>query len=219
MNGNYAELFDLLCKMSDNTIITIKESYYKLCNDINRLDLTYRPRTTKKIKINKIKGNCTLFLEYIPEEDALNDKIFINIVSVSSDNKNGNLILSENLLYSTFIDFIMIRLTNHLVDLLYNRKYSAIFTFYKFVKSYISQDNFDYKKQISLLKNIKQMDTMPDKKVLHLNPIILRMKFNDCMDRYDTNVFLSGNMDYLPIMTFQITLDEIMYVFENLISF
>lgn len=217
MNGNYAELFDLLCKMSDNTIITIKESYYKLRNDVNRLDLTYRPRTTKKIKINKIKGNCTLFLEYIPEKDILNDKIFINIVS--SDNKNGNLILSENLLYSTFIDFIMIRLTNHLVDLLYNRKYSVIFIFYKLVKSYISQDDFNHKKQISLEKSIKQMDTMPDKKVIHLDPIILRMKYNDSVDRYDTNVFLSGNMDYLPIITFQITLDEIMYVFENLISF
>ena len=63
------------------------------------------------------------------------------------------------------------------------------------------------------------MDTMPDKKVLHLDPIILRMKYNDSVDCYDTNVFLSGNMDYLPIITFQIKLDEIMYVFENLISF
>ena len=217
MNGNYAELFDLLCKMTDNTITTIKESYYKLRNDRNHLDLTYRPRMTKKIKINKIKGNCTLFLEYIPEKDILNDKIFITIVS--SDIENGNLILSENLLYSTLVELITIRSSSDLVDLLYNRKYSAIFIFYKLVKSYISQDNFDYKKQISLLKNIKQMDTMPDKKVIHLNPIILRMKYDDCVDRYDTNVFLSGNMDYLPIMTFQITLDEIMYVFENLISF
>ena len=218
MNGNYAELFDLLCKMTDNTITIIKESYYKLRNDRNHLDLTYRPRTTKKIRINKIKGSCTLFLEYIPEEDVLNDKIFINIVS--SDIENGNLILSENLLYSTLVELITIRSSSNLVDLMpNNRKYSAIFTFYKLVKSYISQDNFDYKKQISLLKNIKQMDTMPDKKVLHLGPIILRMKYNDCVDRYDTNVFLSGNMDYLPIITFQITLDEIIYVFENLISF
>ena len=218
MNGNYAELFDLLCKMTDNTITIIKESYYKLRNDRNHFDLTYRPRTTKKIRINKIKGSCTLFLEYIPEEDILNDKIFINIVS--SDIKNGNLILSENLLYSTFVELITIRSSSDLVDLMpNNRRFSAIFIFYKLVKSYISQDNFDYKKQISLLKNIKQMDTMPDKKVLHLDPIILRMKYNDCVDRYDTNVFLSGNMDYLPIITFQITLDEIIYVFENLISF
>lgn len=216
MNGNYAELFDLLCKMTDNTITIIKESYYKLRNDRNHFDLTYRPRTTKKIRINKIKGSCTLFLEYIPEEDILDDKIFINIVS--SDIKNGNLILSENLLYSTLVELITIR-SSDLVDLSNNRKYSAIFFFYKLVKSYISQDNFDYRKQISLLKNIKQMDTMPDKKVLHLDPIILRMKYNDYVDRYDTNVFLSGNMDYLPITTFQITLDEIMYVFENLISF
>lgn len=216
MNGNYAELFDLLCKMTDNTITIIKESYYKLRNDRNHLDLTYRPRTTKKIRINKIKENCTLFLEYIPEKDVLNDKIFINIVS--SDIKNGNLILSENLLYSTLVELITIRLSN-LVDLSNNRRYSAIFFFYKLVKSYISQDNFDYKKQISLEKSIKQMDTMPDKKVIHLDPIILRMKYNDYVDRYDTNVFLSGNMDYLPIVTFQITLDEIMYVFENLISF
>lgn len=216
MNGNYAELFDLLCKMTDNTITIIKESYYKLRNDRNHLDLTYRPRTTKKIRINKIKGSCTLFLEYIPEKDVLNDKIFINIVS--SDIKNGNLILSENLLYSTLVELITIRLSN-LVDLSNNRRYSAIFFFYKLVKSYISQDNFDYKKQISLEKSIKQMDTMPDKKVIHLDPIILRMKYNDYVDRYDTNVFLSGNMDYLPIITFQITLDEIMYVFENLISF
>ena len=216
MNGNYAELFDLLCKMTDNTITIIKESYYKLRNDRNHFDLTYRPRTTKKIRINKIKGSCTLFLEYIPEEDILDDKIFINIVS--SDIKNGNLILSENLLYSTLVELITIR-SSDLVDLSNNRKYSAIFFFYKLVKSYISQDNFDYRKQISLLKNIKQMDTMPDKKVLHLDPIILRMKYNDCVDRYDTKVFLSGNMDYLPIITFQITLDEIMYVFENLISF
>ena len=218
MNGNYAELFDLLCKMTDNTITTIKESYYKLRNDRNHLDLTYRPRTTKKIRINKIKGNCTLFLEYIPEKDVLNDKIFINIVS--SDIKNGNLILSENLLYSTLVELITIRSSSDLVDLMpNNRRFSAIFTFYKLVKSYISQDNFDHKKQISLEKSIKQMDTMPDKKVIHLDPIILRMKYNDRVDRYDTNVFLSGNMDYLPIITFQITLDEIMYVFENLISF
>ena len=216
MNGNYAELFDLLCKMTDNTITIIKESYYKLRNDRNHLDLTYRPRTTKKIRINKIKGSCTLFLEYIPEKDVLNDKIFINIAS--SDIKNGNLILSENLLYSTLVELITIRLSN-LVDLSNNRRYSAIFFFYKLVKSYISQNNFDYKKQISLEKSIKQMDTMPDKKVIHLDPIILRMKYNDYVDRYDTNVFLSGNMDYLPITTFQITLDEIMYVFENLISF
>ena len=216
MNGNYAELFDLLCKMTDNTITIIKESYYKLRNDRNHLDLTYRPRTTKKIRINKIKGNCTLFLEYIPEKDILDDKIFINIVS--SDIKNANLILSENLLYSTLVELITIRLSN-LVDLSNNRRYSAIFFFYKLVKSYISQNNFDYKKQISLEKSIKQMDTMPDKKVIHLDPIILRMKYNDYVDRYDTNVFLSGNMDYLPITTFQITLDEIMYVFENLISF
>lgn len=216
MNRNYAELFDLLCKMTDNTITTIKESYYKLRNDRNHLDLTYRPRMTKKIRINKIKGSCTLFLEYIPEKDILDDKISINIVS--SDIKNGNLIFSENLLYSTFVELITIRLSN-LVDLSNNRRYSAIFFFYKLVKSYISQDNFDYKKQISLEKSIKQMDTMPDKKVLHLDPIILRMKYNDYVDRYDTNVFLSGNMDYLPITTFQITLDEIIYVFENLISF
>ena len=216
MNGNYAELFDLLCKMTDNTITIIKESYYKLHNDRNHLDLTYRPRMTKKIRINKIKGSCILFLEYIPEKDVLNDKIFINIVS--SDIKNGNLILSENLLYSTLVELITIRLSN-LVDLSNNRRYSAIFIFYKLVKSYISQDNFDYKKQISLEKSIKQMDTMPDKKVIHLDPIILRMKYNDYVDRYDTNVFLSGNMDYLPIITFQITLDEIIYVFENLISF
>ena len=216
MNGNYAELFDLLCKMTDNTITTIKESYYKLRNDRNHLDLTYRPRMTKKIRINKIKGSCTLFLEYIPEKDVLNDKIFINIVS--SDIKNGNLILSENLLYSTLVELITIRLSN-LVDLSNNRRYSAIFIFYKLVKSYISQDNFDHKKQISLLKSIKQIDTMPDKKVIHLDPIILRMKYNDHVNCYDTNVFLSGNMDYLPIITFQITLDEIMYVFENLISF
>lgn len=216
MNGNYAELFDLLCKMTDNTIININESCTMLHRNRNHLDLTYRPRTTKKIRINKIKGSCTLFLEYIPEEDILDDKIFINIVS--SDIKNGNLILSENLLYSTIVELITIR-SSDLVDLSNNRKYSAIFFFYKLVKSYISQDNFDYRKQISLLKNIKQMDTMPDKKVLHLDPIILRMKYNDYVDRYDTNVFLSGNMDYLPIITFQITLDEIMYVFENLISF
>ena len=217
MNGNYAELFDLLCKMTDNTITIIKESYYKLRNDRNHFDLTYRPRTTKKIRINKIKGSCTLFLEYIPEKDVLNDKIFINIAS--SDIKNGNLILSENLLYSTLVELITIRSSN-LVDLMpNNRRYSAIFFFYKLVKSYISQNNFDYKKQISLEKSIKQMDTMPDKKVIHLDPIILRMKYNDYVDRYDTNVFLSGNMDYLPITTFQITLDEIMYVFENLISF
>lgn len=218
MNGNYAELFDLLCKMSDNTIITIKESCIMLHRNRNHLDLTYRPRTTKKIRINKIKGNCTLFLEYIPEKDVLNDKIFINI-TFSSDTEYGNLIFSKNLLYSTFVELIMIRSSSDLVDLLYNRKYSAIFIFYKLVKSYISQDNFDYKKQISLEKSIKQMDTMPDKKVIHLDHIILRMKYNDCVDRYDTNVFLSGNMDYLPIVTFQITLDEIMYVFENLISF
>lgn len=216
MNGNYAELFDLLCKMTDNTIININESCTMLHRNRNHLDLTYRPRTTKKIRINKIKGSCTLFLEYIPEEDILDDKIFINIVS--SDIKNGNLILSENLLYSTLVELITIR-SSDLVDLSNNRKYSAIFFFYKLVKSYISQDNFDYRKQISLLKNIKQMDTMPDKKVLHLDPIILRMKYNDYVDRYDTNVFLSGNMDYLPIITFQIKLDEIMYVFENLISF
>ena len=148
MNGNYAELFDLLCKMTDNTITIIKESYYKLRNDRNHLDLTYRPRTTKKIRINKIKGSCTLFLEYIPEKDVLNDKIFINIAS--SDIKNGNLILSENLLYSTLVELITIRSSN-LVDLMpNNRRYSAIFFFYKLVKSYISQDNFDYKKQISL---------------------------------------------------------------------
>ena len=218
MNGNYAELFDLLCKMTDNTITIIKESYYKLRNDRNHLDLTYRKRTTKKIRINKIKGSCTLFLEYIPEKDILNDKIFINIVS--SDIKNANLILSENLLYSTLVELITIRSSSDLVDLMpTNRRFSAIFIFYKLVKSYISQDNFDYKKQISLKKSIKQMDTMPDKKVIHLDPIILRMKYNDRVDRYDTNVFLSGNMDYLPIITFQITLDEIMYVFENLISF
>ena len=218
MNGNYAELFDLLCKMTDNTITIIKESCVMLNRNRNHLDLTYRPRTTKKIRINKIKGSCTLFLEYIPEEDILDDKIFINIVS--SDIKNGNLILSENLLYSTLVELITIRSSSDLVDLMpNNREYSVIFIFYKLVKSYISQDNFDYKKQISLLKNIKQMDTMPDKKVLHLDPIILRMKYNDYVDRYDTNVFLSGNMDYLPIITFQITLDEIMYVFENLISF
>ena len=216
MNGNYAKLFDLLCKMTDNTIITIKESCIMLYHNRNHLDLTYRPRTTKKIRINKIKENCTLFLEYIPEKDILDDKIFINIVS--SDIKNGNLILSENLLYSTLVELITIRLSN-LVDLSNNRRYSAIFFFYKLVKSYISQNNFDYKKQISLEKSIKQMDTMPDKKVIHLDPIILRMKYNDYVDRYDTNVFLSGNMDYLPITTFQITLDEIMYVFENLISF
>lgn len=216
MNGNYAELFDLLCKMSDNTIITINESCRMLLRNRNCFDLTYHPRTTKKIKINKIKGNCTLFLEYIPEEDVLNDKIFINIVS--SDNKNGNLIFSQSLPYSTLIELITIRLSN-LVDLVYNRNYSVIFIFYKLVKRYISQDDFNHKKQISLLKNIKQMDTMPDKKVLHLDPIILRMKYNDSVDCYDTNVFLSGNMDYLPIITFQIKLDEIMYVFENLISF
>ena len=215
MNENYVELFDLLCKMTDNTIININESCAMLHRNRNHIDRNCKSRATKKIKINKIKGNCTLFLEYIPDKDVLNDKIFINIVS--SDNKNGNLIFSKNLLYSTFVDFIMIRLTNHLVA--YNRKYSAIFIFYKLVKSYISQDNFDYKKQISLEKSIKQMDTMPDKKVIHLDPIILRMKYNDYVDRYDTNVFLSGNMDYLPIITFQITLDEIMYVFENLISF
>ena len=217
MNGNYAELFDLLCKMTDNTITTIKESYYKLRNDRNHLDLTYRPRMTKKIRINKIKGSCTLFLEYIPEKDVLNDKIFINIVS--SDIKNGNLILSENLLYSTLVELITIR-SSDLIDFMPdNKRYSAIFTFYKLVKSYISQDNFDHKKQISLLKSIKQIDTMPDKKVIHLDPIILRMKYNDHVNCYDTNVFLSGNMDYLPIITFHITLDEIMYVFENLISF
>lgn len=217
MNGNYAELFDLLCRMSYNTITIIKECYYKLRNDRNHLDLTYRPRMTKKIKINKIKGNCTLFLEYIPEKDILNDKIFINIVS--SDIKNGNLILSENLLYSTLVELITIR-SSDLIDFMPdNKRYSAIFFFYKFVKSYISQDNFDHKKQMSLEKSIKQMDTMPDKKVIHLDPIILRMKYNDCVDRYDTNVFLPGNMDYLPIITFQITLDEIIYVFENLISF
>lgn len=217
MNRNYAELFDLLCKMTDNTITTIKKSCYKLRNDRNLLDLTYRPVMTKKIRINKIKENCTLFLEYIPEKDILDDKIFINIVS--SYNTHGNLILSQSLPYSTLIELITIRSSSDLVDPVYDRRYSAIFTFYKFVKSYISQDNFDYKKQISLLKNIKQMDTMPDKKVLHLDPIILRMKYDDHVNYYDTNVFLSGNMDYLPIMTFQITLDEIMYVFENLISF
>ena len=216
MNGNYAELFDLLCKMTDNTIININESCRMLLRNRNHFDLTYRPRTTKKIRINKIKGSCTLFLEYIPEEDVMNDKIFINIVS--SDNKNGNLIFSQSLPYSTLIELITIRLS-YLVDLVYNRNYSVIFIFYKLIKSYISQDNFDYKKQISLEKSIKQMDTMPDKKVIHLDPIILRMKYNDSVDRYDTNVFLSGNMDYLPIITFQITLDEIMYVFENLISF
>lgn len=216
MNGNYAELFDLLCRMTDNSIVAIRESSVMLHRNRNHLDLTYRPRTTKKIKINKIKGSCTIFLEYIPEKDILNDKIFINITS--SDTENGNMVISEVLLYSTFVELITIR-SSDLVDLLNNRRFSAIFTFYKFVKSYISQDNFDYKKQISLMKNIKQMDTMPDKKVLHLDPIILRMKYNDCVDRYDTKVFLSGNMDYLPIITFQITLDEIMYVFENLISF
>lgn len=216
MNGNYAELFDLLCKMTDNTIININESFRMLLRNRNHFDLTYRPRTTKKIRINKIKGSCTLFLEYIPEEDVMNDKIFINIVS--SDNKNGNLIFSQSLPYSTLIELITIRLS-YLVDLVYNRNYSVIFIFYKLIKSYISQDNFVYKKQISLEKSIKQMDTMPDKKVIHLDPIILRMKYNDSVDRYDTNVFLSGNMDYLPITTFQITLDEIMYVFENLISF
>ena len=216
MNGNYAELFDLLCKMTDNTIITIKESCIMLYRNRNHLDLTYRPRTTKKIKINKIKGSCTIFLEYIPEKDILNDKIFINITS--SDTENGNMVISEVLLYSTFVELITIR-SSDLVDLLNNRRFSAIFTFYKFVKSYISQDNFDYKKQISLLKSIKQMDTMPDKKVLHLDPIILRMKYDDCVDRYDMNIFLSGNMDYLPITHFQISLDEIKYVFENLISF
>lgn len=217
MNGNYAELFDLLCKMTDNTIITINESCRMLHRNRNCFDRNCKSRMTKKIKINKIKGNCTLFLEYIPNKDVLNDTIFINIALSSADTKYGNLIFSKNLLYSTFVELIMIRLTNHLVA--YNRKYSAIFTFYKLVKSYISQDNFDYKKQISLEKSIKQMDTMPDKKVLHLDPIILRMKYNDHINCYDTNVFLSGNMDYLPIITFQITLDEIMYVFENLISF
>ena len=218
MNGNYAELFDLLCKMTDNTIININESCAMLHRNRNHIDRNCKSRATKKIKINKIKGNCTLFLEYIPDEDILNDKIFINIVS--SDIKNGNLILSESLLYSTLVELITIRSSTDLVNLMSNnRKFSAIFTFYKFVKSYISQDDFDHKKQISLLKSIKQMDTMPDKKVLHLDPIILRMKYNDSVDCYDTNVFLSGNMDYLPIITFQITLDEIMYVFENLISF
>ena len=216
MNGNYAELFDLLCKMTDNTIININESCRMLLRNRNHFDLTYRPRTTKKIRINKIKGSYTLFLEYIPEEDVMNDKIFINIVS--SDNKNGNLIFSQSLPYSTLIELITIRLS-YLVDLVYNRNYSVIFIFYKLIKSYISQDNFDYKKQISLEKSIKQMDTMPDKKVIHLDPIILRMKYSDHVNCYDTNVFLSGNMDYLPIITFQITLDEIMYVFENLISF
>ena len=216
MNGNYAELFDLLCRMTDNTIVAIRESSVMLHRNRNHLDLTYRPRTTKKIKINKIKGSCTIFLEYIPEKDILNDKIFINITS--SDTENGNMVISEVLLYSTFVELITIR-SSDLVDLLNNRRFSAIFTFYKFVKSYISQDNFDYNKQISLMKNIKQMDTMPDKKVLHLDPIILRMKYDDCLDRYDTNIFLSGNMDYLPITHFQISLDEIKYVFENLISF
>lgn len=216
MNGNYAELFDLLCRMSDNTIVTIRESCVMLHRNRNHLDLTYRPRTTKKIKINKIKGSCTIFLEYIPEKDILNDKIFISIVS--SDIENGNLIFGRSLLYSTLVELLTIR-SSDLVDLLNNRRFSAIFTFYKFVKSYISQDNFDCKKQISLSKNIKQMDTMPDKKVLHLDPIILRMKYDDCVDRYDTNIFLSGNMDYLPITHFQISLDEIKYVFENLISF
>lgn len=216
MNGNYAELFDLLCRMSDNTIVAIRESSVMLHRNINHLDLTYRPRTTKKIKINKIKGSCTIFLEYIPEKDILNDKIFIIIVS--SDIENGNLILSENLLYSTLVELLTIR-SSDLVDLSNYKRFSAIFTFYKFVKNYISQDNVDYKKQISLSKNIKQMDTMPDKKVLHLDPIILRMKYNDYVDRYDTNIFLSGNMDYLPITHFQISLDEIKYVFENLISF
>lgn len=214
MNGNYAELFDLLCRMSDNTIVAIRESSVMLHRNRNHLDLTYRPRTTKKIKINKIKGSCTIFLEYIPEKDILNDKIFITIVS--SDIENGNLILSENLLYSTLVELLTIR-SSDLVDLSTNRRSSAIITFYKLVKNYISQDNVDYKKQISLMKNIKQMDTMPDKKVLHLDPIILRMKYDDCVDRYDTNIFLSGNMDYLPITHFQISLDEIKFVYNELI--
>ena len=214
MNGNYAELFDLLCRMTDNTIVAIRESSVMLHRNRNHLDLTYRPRTTKKIKINKIKGSCTIFLEYIPEKDILNDKIFINITS--SDTENGNMVISEVLLYSTFVELITIR-SSDLVDLLNNRRFSAIFTFYKFVKSYISQDNFDYNKQISLMKNIKQMDTMPDKKVLHLDPIILRMKYDDCLDRYDTNIFLSGNMDYLPITHFLISLDEIKFVCNELI--
>ena len=216
MNGNYAELFSLLCRMTDNSIADIRESCIILHRNRNHLDLTYRPRMTKKIRINKIKGSCTLFLEYIPEKDILNDKIFIAVVS--SDIENGNLILSENLLYSTLVELLTIR-SSDLVDLSNDKRFSAIFTFYKLVKNYISQDNVDYKKQISLMKNIKQMDTMPDKKVLHLDPIILRMKYDDCVDRYDMNIFLSGNMDYLPITHFQISLDEIKYVFENLISF
>ena len=215
MNGNYAELFSLLCRMTDNSIADIRESCIILHRNRNHLDLTYRPRMTKKIRINKIKGSCTLFLEYIPEKDILNDKIFIAVVS--SDIENGNLILSENLLYSTLVELLTIR-SSDLVDLSNDKRFSAIFTFYKLVKNYISQDNVDYKKQISLMKNIKQMDTMPDKKVLHLDPIILRMKYDDCLDRYDTNIFLSGNMDYLPITHFLISLDEIKYVFEKLIS-